>query len=360
MKIAVVIDSIAVRAGIERVVTGLAGLWADSGYDVSIVTKDGRPSAYALDSRVALCSVNAGVAFSTNRLIRYAQKFVSILKSAQCFRQYFKKNKYDYIYSATPDNTLSLFCAGVCGRSKVLASEHGAYDAYNIFFKIMKRFVYPRVYAVIAITERDAALYQKLNKNTFCMPNPLSFLSNEVSALTSKTVLAVGRLVHDKGYDRMLDIWADVSVQCPGWVLKIIGEGEEENNLRNMIRQRNLEGSVLLERTSSDIRKEYCAASVYIMTSYGEGFGMVLIEAMECGLPCVAYDCPVGPREIISHGSGFLIADGDKNEFVEKLKSLIENMTLRKEMASEGKKSAERYYPEKISRQWKELYERQQ
>lgn len=339
-------------------VTGLADMWVNLGYSVTFVTRDSHPPVFPLDEKVMQYTLEMKSEFSASRLIRYVQMVSRIFISSGQLKKYFSQNRYDYIYSASPDNTLALWMAGLSRKNKILASEHGAYSAYNIFWKTMKRFVYPKVFSVIAITETDAERYRMMNKNTVCMPNSLSFTSKKISTLRSKTALAVGRLVHDKGYDRMIRIWSQAAADKPEWKLRIIGDGPLKDHLKNLIRENNCEGKISVESSSEDIRKEYLGASLYLMTSYGEGFGMVLIEAMECGLPCIAFDCPVGPGEIIRDGNGILVPDGDIDAYASAVKKLIDDSAFRKKIAIKGKLSVKRYSPEKIAVMWRSFYEK--
>jgi glycosyltransferase involved in cell wall biosynthesis len=358
LSIAIVIDSVAVKAGIERVVTGLANMWVGLGYRVTIVTRDDRPSVFPLDPAVSRATLGMKSGFSSSRIIRYAQMIFRIISASFRLRKYFRRSRFDFIYSASPDNTFALYLAGLAHSNRIVASEHGAYAAYNVFWKTMKCFVYPNVYAVAAITESDAEKYRRMNHNTICFPNPLSFSSPKVSTLKSKTALAVGRLVSDKGYERMIDIWVKVSAERPGWKLRIIGDGPLKDRLNSLIREKKCEGRITIECSADDIRKEYLSASLYLMTSHGEGFGMVLVEAMECGLPCVAFDCPVGPGEIIVNGNGILVADGDDKAYEFAVKKLIDDSALRAKISAVGKSSVKRFHPERIAALWRDFYEK--
>lgn len=193
-------------------------------------------------------------------------------------------------------------------------------------------------------------------KDGMVIPNPSWMETEKVSNLKSKKVIAVARNSYEKGLDRLLVIWKKVVVKHPDWILEIYGESVID--LSSLIRNLDLENNVNLNEPVKNIADKYLFSSVYVMTSRSEGFPMVLLEAMASGLPCIAYDCPSGPRAIIEDGkNGFLVKDGNVDSFVEKLEKLIENENLRIEMGKKANESTKKYKIETIMQQWKSLFE---
>ncbi|MFV8346841.1 glycosyltransferase family 4 protein [Flavobacterium sp. ZB4P13] len=193
--------------------------------------------------------------------------------------------------------------------------------------------------------------------NTIVIPNPLWFTSEKSSALENKKVIAVGRHTYEKGFDRMLQIWKKVVVKHPDWMLEIYGKTSENVNLRLLAENLNISDNVVFYEPVQDIDKKYSEDSFCLMTSRFEGFGMVLIEAMASGLPCIAYDCPCGPRGIISENEdGFLIENGNESDYVKAIETLIENTTLRREMGKRAKLSSEKYNIDAIMETWNQLF----
>ena len=169
----------------------------------------------------------------------------------------------------------------------------------------------------------------KIN-NTIVIPNPLWFTCEKPSSLKSKKVIAAGRHTYEKGFDRMLLIWKKVVAKHPDWQLEIYGKSSESNDLKVLAEKLNISNTVVFQELVQAIDKKYVEASFYLTTSRFEGFGMVLIEAMASGLPCVAYDCPCGPRGILTQNEdGFLIENGNEEEYVKAVETLIKNETLR-------------------------------
>jgi glycosyltransferase involved in cell wall biosynthesis len=191
------------------------------------------------------------------------------------------------------------------------------------------------------------------------IPNVLPFkISNENFKKREKTVLAVGTQSYNKGYDRLIEIWSEVYKTHPEWILKIFGKQNPNLKLEQRIRDLGLEKVIILGDPIKNIDNEYKNASIFVMSSRSEGFGMVLIEAMSCGLPCVAFDCPHGPADIIKHEEdGFLIEDGNNIQFSGAIMNLIESNNLRSQMGGLAKENSKRYSPELIIEIWNNLFQ---
>ncbi|MEY2692525.1 MAG: hypothetical protein RIT03_915 [Bacteroidota bacterium] len=193
--------------------------------------------------------------------------------------------------------------------------------------------------------------------NTVVIPNPLSFFPETQSALTNKTVIAVGKHTHQKGFDRLLQCWATIVKTNPDWSLEIYGKADEKQGMFQLAKQLQIENNVRFFEPVPDIATRFLASSVFAFSSRFEGFGMVLIEAMACGVPCVSYDCPCGPKDIIrSDEDGFLVPNHDLDDFTQKLLQLIENQELRNKMGAQAKINVQRYLPEVVVKQWDELF----
>ena len=203
----------------------------------------------------------------------------------------------------------------------------------------------------VLLTEGNKDEWKKLN-NIKIIPNPLSFASNEKSNLENKTVICVGKISYQKGQDILLKAWEKVYQKFPDWQLHLYGK----ENLEFLDTQ-NLENNVSFFPPEKNIRQKYIESSVYVMSSRFEGFGMVLTEAMECGVPCVSFDCPSGPADIIKDGEdGFLVEKENTEELAEKLITLIENQDLRKQMGIRAKENVKRFSAEKIVQEWDKLF----
>ncbi|TRX00956.1 glycosyltransferase family 4 protein [Flavobacterium gawalongense] len=207
------------------------------------------------------------------------------------------------------------------------------------------------------VVETSGSISEWNINNTIVIPNPLWFASEKSSDLESKKVIAVGRHTYEKGFDRMLQIWKKVVAKHPDWILEIYGKSNENIDLRLLAENLNVSNNVVFHEPIQNIDEKYLEASFYLMTSRFEGFGMVLIEAMASGLPCVAYDCPCGPRGVLSQNEdSFLIENRNETEYIKAVETLIENATLRKEMGKKAKLSSEKYNIDEIMQTWNQLF----
>ena len=188
-----------------------------------------------------------------------------------------------------------------------------------------------------------------------CIPNFLEEEAIDNSIQKENQIIAVGRLHSVKGFDRLLHIWALVSKQCSNWKLKIVGGGEEEATLKNIINELSLNESVILTGTLNhkDTMEEMRKSSIFAMTSHSEGFPFVLIESLMCSTPVVAFDVRVGPRAIVEDGKeGYLIKDKDNEKYAETLIKLMNNKSLRAELSENARIKSKEFIEYNVIEKW--------
>jgi glycosyltransferase involved in cell wall biosynthesis len=208
----------------------------------------------------------------------------------------------------------------------------------------------------IVLTEGNRNEWKGL-KNLEVIPNPLSFYPKEQSSLENKQVICVGKQSYQKGQDLLLQAWVSVNEEYPDWSLVIYGKINPNLKLKQKTRYLNIEKSVSFYKPEVNIQSKYLESSIYVMSSRFEGFGMVLIEAMACGVPCVSFNCNYGPSDIIRQGEdGYLVENGNITELASKIIKLIEEKNLRMQMGERAKQNVKRYLPEVIVKQWDELF----
>jgi glycosyltransferase involved in cell wall biosynthesis len=222
---------------------------------------------------------------------------------------------------------------------------------------------YGRFDAFVTLTEADRKQYAGALKNNaprrlLRIPNAVPPLAGEVSTLREKTVIAIGRVVYAKGFDRLVKAWKDVAEAHPDWVLRIYGGGtpDREQRLRERIEEAGLSGKVFLMGSSKEIGEELARSSIYVVSSRYEGFGMTILEAMSKGVPVVSFDCPHGPREIITHEhDGLLVRSGKPSALAEGVRRLIEDEDLRLRLGSNALRTASRYDLDVVGAEWDAL-----
>jgi glycosyltransferase involved in cell wall biosynthesis len=219
----------------------------------------------------------------------------------------------------------------------------------------MKRF-YPRLDMVTALTPATAEKYRKMLPSRVrveCFPNAVPDMDGARAGLDAKVVIAAGRLTRQKGFDRLLPAWRELSQQYPDWKLEIYGDGREREALQSQIDELGIGKSARLAGFSSELHEELARASLYVMTSREEGFPMVLIEAMGVGLPAVSVDCDTGPREIITDGvDGYVVPEEDQPALVARMGELMADRDKRQSFGDAARHVVERYDAAAIAERW--------
>ncbi|MBP4137572.1 glycosyltransferase [Flavobacterium geliluteum] len=193
-------------------------------------------------------------------------------------------------------------------------------------------------------------------KNTIIIANPSWIKTDSKASLESKKVISIARNSYEKGLDRLLLIWKIISPKYPDWTLDIYTD--DIVSLEKEARNIGIISTINYFNFSTNIEEKYVEFSIYLMTSRSEGFPMVLLEAMAFGLPCIAYDCRIGPRSIIKKDkTGFLIPDENIEQYVEKLSLLIENKEQRLELGANAIENMKNFSLHKIMSQWRVFLE---
>ena len=208
-----------------------------------------------------------------------------------------------------------------------------------------------RLKQFVVLTKEDAGYWDML-PNKMVIPNPLTKRPMTTADYQSKIVISVGRYDTQKGFDMLIEAWAQVAQKHSDWKLRIFGPGD------NMFYQKQADSLGLQQYVqclgvSDNVFDEMAKASIYVLSSRYEGFGLVLIEAMAVGLPCVAFACPAGPRDIVSdHQDGILVEKNNIRKLAEGICYLIEHEHLREEYSSQARINSERYSIDHIMQKW--------
>lgn len=210
--------------------------------------------------------------------------------------------------------------------------------------------------SVITLTERDKQYWldgTRHKSQITAIANPCPFpVQDYTREENTKTVLAVGRLTHIKGYDLLLRAWLQVNRSMPDWTLKIVGEGEDRPKLTDFIEKNGLTSNVELVGNTDNVGQYYQQAEVFCLSSRFEGFGMVLIEALAFGLPIVSFDCEAGPAEVLDGTDSILVPENDIDLLASLLIELMRDDERRKTMSLKSKEKAKIYQPHNIIKKW--------
>jgi glycosyltransferase involved in cell wall biosynthesis len=218
---------------------------------------------------------------------------------------------------------------------------------------------YRRLDAVVTLTERDAFDYRQLlgaaGTRVACIPNAVATTECR-STQERKVVVAAGRLVPSKGFDRLIQAFAAVVARHPDWTLRIYGTGPERALLASLVNRHGLERSVQLLGFTPRLTEELAEGSLFVLSSRNEGFPMVLLEAMSVGVPVVSFDCRNGPADLITDGvDGLLVEQGDVAGLAEAMCSLIEQPSWRRGMAVAAAATSATYAVDRLAARWEVL-----
>ena len=361
------------HGGIEKMVCNLSNLFIEMNYDVEILCTyfDGEP-VYYLNDKVKITYLTnklpkkntslkenlknfAFVKLITNSLVRFSQYCLHnkvVIESI--------KNIENSIIISTRNEHTKLINKYSKDSNKLIAQLHCDYSQYKGYLKDIK-YRYNNIDYLLLLTEElkneiEPELIE-LNKKTKCLtvPNFIKDTEDTKGIERKKQIISVGRLSVEKGFERLLLIWEKFSVDNEGYILKIVGDGEEKEKLIQLAQSLDISDSVVFTGflSNDEVIEEIRKSKIYVMTSLQEALPMVLIESISKGTPVVAYDVRVGPRAIIKEGyNGFLIKENDIEEFIKNMNFLIKEDNIYNNMSKNAITSSILYSEEKLKDTW--------
>lgn len=373
MKIAYYLPSLYAPGGLERIVTFKANYLAEhcEGYEVYIITSEQqkRPIHFALSPKVK--HIDLDIAFDWP----FNQSTISKLLKYPFRYHKFQKRLTRLLMEIHPDITLSTirrevkFIHSIADGSKKVGEFHVTRYAYGVEKgRLLGKIIQKRwekalqknlkkLDGFVVLTHEEAAFWPDLD-NIHVIPNPIITQTDRISECSARQVIAVGRYVPQKGFDLLIEAWNIVTKKHPAWTLRIYGDGSLREPFQQRINELGMTDSCILEHTVPNITDKYRESSIFVLSSRFEGFGMVITEAMACGVPPISFDCPCGPKDIIDDGKdGLLVENGSIEKLAEKIIYLIENETIRMDMGRQARINVQRFQMENIAKQWKGLFE---
>ena len=210
---------------------------------------------------------------------------------------------------------------------------------------------------IVVSTHEEKETFWKGKNKISVIPNPSSIQPSQGSLLDAKRVIAIGRLAYEKNFDSLIRAFAYVAERFPDWKLDIIGDGPERQSLEKQIVRSSLEDNVFLHGTQTNLPDWLSKSSIFVMTSRYEGLPLVLLEAINYGLPVVSYAFSCGPKDVLTDGqNGFLVPRGDEKALANRICQLIEDKDLRKRMGAAAFERAKDFSTEKIIEMWMSLF----
>lgn len=378
MKILYILKSLAALAGTERIMTAKINYLAKSGYDIMVVTyEQGKhPIVFEINKNVVVKDIDCR--FFTLMQYKYPQRTFKYIKMRKAFKTRLKEciNNFNPDILITTSYSLKVMdiIYKVKGKAKCILESHinllselkekktnkSKYllkTLYTYYDKFTLRYA-KRFDKIVTLTKADAQTWQKYTKPCVVIPNFIDNINwGQNKQGTYKKIISVGRLNPQKGYDLLIQSCKNVLPKYPDWRLEIFGKGVEYDRLSDMIKQYDLDKQIYINQPTKYIFCEYEKSDFYVMSSRFEGFGLVIIEAMSCGLPCISFDCPHGPAEIINDGeNGILVENGNVDELAKAIEELINNKEKRIAMGQLALITAQKYSPNSIMTMWVELF----
>ena len=374
MKLIYCTHSLCNPGGMERVLLNkVTWLCANTDWEIKIVTTDqhGRPLFYPVPDGVVM--IDLDINYSNDNDKGVLTKITGYLRRRRLHKErlteLLMREKADVVVSLYPSE--SSFIPSIKDGSKKVLELH-----FNKFFRLQynrtgllglidrwrtrqdERIV-RRFDRFVVLTEEDKGYWGDM-PNIQVIPNAALFMADRYADMSRKRVIAVGRLDYQKGFDRLIDAWQIVCSTglFQEWRLDIFGQGEWKDMLKARIKEYGLQNSLHLNEPTKEIAKEYADSSMLVMSSNYEGFPMVMIEAMACGLPVVTFDFKCGPRDIIKdEENGLIVPDGDIQALADAMMRLMANESLRQTMSVEARKVTETYSEEVVMGKWVSLFE---
>lgn len=371
MRIVYCMNHLCADGGISVATITKANALADiDGYEIFIIITDGidEKSLAILSAKINLIDLNV-------RYYEYDWKSKYHLIKTHIVKGHRHRNRLGKtLGDINPDIVISVgqsekyILPSIKGRWKLIREIHYASDYRRLMASRLKFTAYLKEFydykwksreydKIVVLTHDDYRRNWKNNNKISVVPNPLSYQDREVSLLCNRKIISIGRLVKEKNFLSLIQAFQIVSEIHDDWTLEIYGEGSERSVIEDYILKNGLQDKVFLKGKTENSGKVLSEASIFCLSSDFEGFGLVIVEAMACGIPVVTYACPSGPKEIVTNGrDGFLVEPRNYRVFAEKICDLIENVEKRKSMGQAALEKSKDYSIGNIIPKWIELF----
>lgn len=375
MTITYIYTALTTFGGVDRVLTEKANYFAEAmNYDVYFITDSqaGRPPVFPLSNKVHFIDLETDFD---------EQYHYNIVRRFFCYRRLMKQ--YKERLSSTLEQIKPDFILLTCGREldfltrlnlpcKIIGESHiskehcrnfhlmeakgGVYKMMAKYWRMKQEKAIRMLDAFVVLTKADAFSWQCI-REAHVIPNPIIINPDYHSNCESKNIIAIGRLNEQKGFERLIEAWSLIHADNQDWRLTIFGEGEQQKELEELIVEKGVTSTCFIKPPTQHIAHEYHNSSMLVMSSRFEGLPMVLLEAMSYGLPCISFNCPHGPADIIKNDiNGLLVENGNIKQLASAIEKLTKDALLRKKMGEQAFCTSENYRIDNIIQKWIDLF----
>lgn len=321
--------------GAERVMAGLASRLAGRNHAVTLVLlDDGRSDRHCVAPDVKLVPLDL-MRDSTS----FSQRIGGNAARVRGLRKAISDTNPDVVLSFCDKTNLIVLVATIMTKTPVVVAERSdpVQQRLSPTWEFLRRRLYPRAAAVVALTDTSAASLQPLARR------PVSVIASAVEpgsghrvhadADMRNLVLGVGRLEWEKGFDRLIRAFAAATASRPEWTLRILGDGSQLAELQSLTESLGVSDRVAFPGWVDETATEYAQASVFALPSRYEGFPSALMEAMSEGVPCVSVDCESGPRAVIRNSDEAILVADQTDALTGGLERLMSDEVLRQRLS---------------------------
>jgi glycosyltransferase involved in cell wall biosynthesis len=342
-KICMVVPSLS-GGGAERVVSVLATALAELGKDVFIIIhRHAKIAEYEISEKVHVCYLDDGK-YSKNKFIARSQRVLAV-------RKYLIDNKIDVVVPFLDSCMKHTFLATRGLKIRFVSTlRNNPYERTKQESRSCDHIARKADANFVQNDMQKEYFPSKVQEKTFVVPNPVSrvfFLGERVVRPEIEKIVAIGRLMDQKNYPRLLAAMAIVRKSRPGVKLSIYGVGELESALEKMIVKKGLGDCVQLCGRTDNVTEVLSENDLFVMSSDYEGMPNALMEAMAFGMPCVSTDCPTGPAGLIGDNERGMLAKLDNGEdLAQKIMFMMENTELAREKGKKAREYMKAHYSE--------------
>lgn len=351
MKVIILCSSVVPNGGTERAISNFVKILKNNPKIepeiISLFSSEAQKTAFDFPCKITHLNEQLFVSGIVKRLIWY-RRVIKRLKGVV------SEIKPDVLIGV--GHNLSIMLPYIASAAtRIYAWEHIEFATIPLINRLIIKSVYPRLSGVIVLTNKAKKEMLGINKNLFLIPNSVPFNADSISTLDNSSLIMVGRMSKEKGYERIIPIAKRLKDELPNTKIMVYGDGSEREHIEQLIKQANLDDYIILKGLDPNIALRYPENDILLMTSYTEVLPMVIIEANSAGLPVIAYTNS-GVNATIEDGvNGYIIADNAIDDFVAKLKELLNDNNKLKKISQTARKSTQKYSVSEIGHKWDEL-----